>query len=173
MLDVSRIETGRQRLTVRPSRSRSAAQAAIARAPTGDSSISWEAGLYPRPLATRPGSATLSGSPPKRPDRDAVRPPIRIVLGASHHLVSASVKDLGTPVPDDAVSYLFDLSYVYPAAADRREGLGLGLFVARSIAQSLHGDVRYQRPEGGADSGNCFVLAIPRARPEPLPFSSE
>ncbi len=174
LLDVSRVETGRLKLSIRPFSLTAAAQDAIAKAPEGRS-IHLDA---PPDLPPALGDEAKVSQVLWILVRNAllVTPPdraVRVTLGANLRDLSAEVEDGGPAVPDDAVPRLFEVSHVYPTAVDRRDGLGLGLFVARGMARAQGGDVRLQRPSGSGGPGNCFALTIPRANPEPGPLAAE
>lgn len=70
------------------------------------------------------------------------------------------VEDHGPGIPEEFVPRLFDR---FSQGADgelKREGAGLGLAIARSFAEALGGDLRYEpaRPHGAR-----FLLELPRA----------
>ena len=174
MLEVSRVESGRLKVSLRPFSLRSAAQEAVSRAPSGRFVV----------LEGDPGLPDAVGDEAKvgraiwilLQNALLVTPadlPVRIALGASRQVVAATVEDQGPIIPEEALTKLFDLPYVYPGAVDNRYGLGLGLFVARGIARAIGGDVRFERPEDGAPRGSRFVLTVPRASPEPFPLGPE
>jgi len=174
MLEVSRVESGRLKVSLRPFSLRSAAQEAVARAPSGRFVVLGDGSGLPDAVGdeAKVGHAiwillqnALLVTPADLP--------VRIALGASSQLVAATVEDQGPAIPDEALPKLFDLPYAYPDAVDRRNGLGLGLFVARGIARAVGGDVTFKRPDHGAPRGSCFVVTVPRASPEPLQHGSE
>ncbi|HEV3339197.1 MAG TPA: ATP-binding protein, partial [Pirellulales bacterium] len=67
--------------------------------------------------------------------------------------VLARVIDSGAGVPAGIVERLFE-----PFVTRKPEGIGLGLAVARQIAQSHGGSLVYRREE----DATCFELAIPK-----------
>jgi signal transduction histidine kinase len=72
--------------------------------------------------------------------------------------VQLAVLDRGPGLPADHVERLFE-----PFYTTRTQGLGLGLNICRSIAESLGGALQADnRPGGGA----VFTLTLPRATPE-------
>lgn len=72
--------------------------------------------------------------------------------------VQLAVLDRGPGLPADHVERLFE-----PFYTTRSQGLGLGLNICRSIAESLGGALQADnRPDGGA----VFTLTLPRATPE-------
>ncbi|HWB11588.1 MAG TPA: HAMP domain-containing sensor histidine kinase [Pirellulales bacterium] len=86
---------------------------------------------------------------------EAAGPGGRVRLGlvetATH--VAARVIDSGPGVPDGLAERLFE-----PFATRKPEGIGLGLAVARQIAESHGGSLVYRREE----DTTCFELAIPK-----------
>lgn len=64
------------------------------------------------------------------------------------------VQDAGPGIAPELVSSLFDRFTVGPASS----GLGLGLYLARSVAQAHGGSLTIEEPES---AGACFRLALP------------
>lgn len=93
-------------------------------------------------------------SPPDRPieisaSREAGRSVVRI-------------RDYGPGVPKEVMSHLFDAFFRNtPKSMPRQEGTGLGLTIARGIAQALGGSLRASLPEGG---GMELTLKLPSGR---------
>jgi two-component system OmpR family sensor kinase len=69
--------------------------------------------------------------------------------------VSVSVVDHGPGVPPDRVDELFGR---FARLGSTRRGLGLGLYLSRSIARRHGGDVVHQPTPGG---GATFTLTLP------------
>jgi len=69
------------------------------------------------------------------------------------------VVDHGPGVPDEFVPLLFERFSQGEGARPRRQGAGLGLAIAKSYANALGGDVRYEAAE---PSGACFHFELPR-----------
>ncbi|MEQ1503667.1 MAG: hybrid sensor histidine kinase/response regulator [Myxococcota bacterium] len=133
-----------------------------------------------RPLADERGVALADDVPPEL----AVRVDADRVVQALGNLVSNAVKfaeraitlsarridgeveivvdDDGPGIPPELVAELFDR---FVRTEGPRGGAGLGLWIARGIAQAHHGTIRAEnRPEGGAR----FVLALPVAADHPV-----
>ena len=69
-------------------------------------------------------------------------------------LLSFTVRDTGIGIPAADAQHLFD-AFAQGAASDRRSGTGLGLTIARQLAQAMGGDVSYQARE---TRGSKFVF---------------
>jgi two-component system sensor kinase FixL len=67
--------------------------------------------------------------------------------------VRASVRDFGTGLPADAPERIFDRFF-----STKREGTGIGLFIARSIVVAHGGTLYAENAEG---SGAQFWLRLP------------
>ena len=79
--------------------------------------------------------------------------PVTIGVGNGDGLVRLSVTDGGPGIPEDVVGRIFEPFY----SADGVQGAGLGLAIARELAERLHGslDVRSQA------SATVFTLTLP------------
>ena len=67
--------------------------------------------------------------------------------------VRASVRDFGTGLPTEKPERVFDRFF-----STKREGMGIGLFIARSIVDAHGGTLRAENAEGG---GAQFWLRLP------------
>jgi signal transduction histidine kinase len=67
------------------------------------------------------------------------------------------VKDTGPGPPPHLHDKLFE-----PLVSDKPDGVGLGLSVARDVAQQHGGRLGWERQDGLT----CFTLVLPQARPE-------
>ncbi|HEX6808511.1 MAG TPA: ATP-binding protein [Gemmatimonadaceae bacterium] len=109
---------------------------------------------------------------------DRYAPPgTTINLDACRHgeAICFSVSDRGPGVPPAEVQRIFHPFYQPAARAGARTGgAGLGLAIARGLAQAQEGDVRYEPRIGG---GSVFTLSLPAmddadsTRPAPLATS--
>ena len=62
-------------------------------------------------------------------------------------------------MPDEFVPLLFERFSQAEESTSRRQGAGLGLAIAKSFANALGGDLRYESAE---PSGACFHFELPR-----------
>jgi diguanylate cyclase (GGDEF)-like protein/PAS domain S-box-containing protein len=85
---------------------------------------------------------------------------IEIVVDADPTTVTVAVVDHGDGVPPDRVDELFGR---FARLGSTRRGLGLGLYLSRSIARRHGGDVAHQPTPGG---GATFVLTLPASAEE-------
>ena len=84
-------------------------------------------------------------------------PPIE-VRTRWNEVMDLIVLDHGPGVPDEFVPLLFE-RFSQAERASRRKGAGLGLAIAKSYANALGGDLRYEPAE---PSGACFHFELPR-----------
>ena len=70
--------------------------------------------------------------------------------------VRASVRDFGTGLPADLPERVFDRFF-----STKREGMGIGLFIARSIVAAHGGTLSAENVEGG---GAQFLLRLPASK---------
>jgi signal transduction histidine kinase len=86
-------------------------------------------------------------------------------LDADARRISITVTDGGTPIPRKYVRHLFKRFYRMPNRETRRQsGVGLGLYIVRSILKLHKGQVVVTpdavRPDG--HHGNAFALVLPK-----------
>ncbi len=86
--------------------------------------------------------------------------PVNVTVRTAGDQVEIEVRNHGMGVAPDEVEHLFQ-KYTYARDTDRT-GLGLGLYLARTIARAHGGELRGEPAEGG---GSTFVISLPRARP--------
>jgi signal transduction histidine kinase len=82
--------------------------------------------------------------------------PAPIVIGVSsthHREIEIWISDAGPGVPAERLSHLFDSFYT-----SKPHGMGLGLSIARSIAEAHGGRIRV---ENNRDSGATFKITLP------------
>ena len=81
------------------------------------------------------------------------------MVGTDPSAVYLSVSDNGRGIPQESLPQVFDRLYQDPNAVDgRRNGLGLGLYIAREIV-NLHGGRMWVASEPG--SGSTFSFTLP------------
>jgi len=85
-------------------------------------------------------------------------PPIEVRTRWSE-VMDLIVVDHGPGVPDEFVPLLFERFSQAEESTSRRQGAGLGLAIAKSFANALGGDLRYEPAE---PSGACFHFELPR-----------
>jgi signal transduction histidine kinase len=85
------------------------------------------------------------------------------------HTVRLVVDDEGPGLADADLPYLFDLNYqsaINGRTAGRRNGLGLGLAIARMLARAHGGELTAaNRPGGGARFTLCMPVSTSFAEP--------
>lgn len=74
-------------------------------------------------------------------------------------VVDLVVQDHGPGVPDEFVPLLFERFSQADGSRAAHSGAGLGLAIAKSFANALGGDVRYEPAE---PTGACFHFELPR-----------
>jgi signal transduction histidine kinase len=73
--------------------------------------------------------------------------------------VVVEVKDNGVGIPQDDQKYIFQKFFRSKNALRyQTQGSGLGLYIVKSIAEKLGGDVRFKSQEG---VGSTFWLILP------------
>jgi signal transduction histidine kinase len=90
------------------------------------------------------------------------RPPIAVQAAAEAGTAQIEVSDAGPGVPDSFAPHLFERFTRAPGAGLRGEGMGLGLWIVRTLAQANEGDAWYER---GLAGGSRFCIRLPLARP--------
>jgi histidine kinase len=73
---------------------------------------------------------------------------------------TVTVADTGVGIDPSELGHVFDRFY-RSADAERREGTGIGLTIARGLAQAQGGDLRAESP--GRGRGSTFRLEVPVA----------
>jgi PAS domain S-box-containing protein len=88
--------------------------------------------------------------------------PIEIVVERDGGRATVSVMDRGIGVPPEARERVFDRFYqVEEVSHHSTVGLGLGLYLARQIAEAHGGEIRCEGRDGG---GSVFRFTLPLAR---------
>ena len=90
--------------------------------------------------------------------------PIRVTLSSSSRHVTLSVNNHGTTIDAEDLPHLFDRFYRTDKARSREQGssggFGLGLAIARGIAESHGGEIACTSDE---QSGTTFTVTLPEA----------
>lgn len=75
------------------------------------------------------------------------------------------VRDAGLGIAPEAQARIFEeFVQMHNEARDRRQGLGLGLAIARRLALLMNGDIVVRSALG---QGSCMTVSLPRAEPPP------
>ncbi|MCL5109371.1 MAG: PAS domain-containing sensor histidine kinase [Chloroflexi bacterium] len=88
---------------------------------------------------------------------------VALVVNPGPEGVVAAVVDRGPGIPAEQLGRLFQRYYRAAAARDRREGLGLGLYITKALVEA-HGGRIWVESEVGKGSRFCFTL--PPAGPD-------
>ncbi len=88
-------------------------------------------------------------------------PTITVRLRADHS-AHIDVEDKGPGIPPDEQERIFDRAYrLRQRDGTDREGLGLGLYISRELAQRLGGSLTVDSEHG---QGSTFTLTLPFGR---------
>jgi two-component system CheB/CheR fusion protein len=110
----------------------------------------WDSSRITQALSNLVGNAVKHGTPGK---------PIDVHVRSDNGHAIAEVHNEGA-IPDDILSTLFVPFAARGGGKHRQDGLGLGLFIAQSIARAHHGDLQV---DSSAERGTTFRLVLPRA----------
>jgi two-component system, OmpR family, sensor kinase len=88
---------------------------------------------------------------------------VTVRVGEENGGVALAVSDTGVGIPEDQLPLIFE-RFHRADAARAEEGVGLGLSIARQIAEA-HGGTIEARSKPGV--GSTFVLLLPREKPGP------
>lgn len=83
---------------------------------------------------------------------------IDLALGPSQ-TVKVAVTDPGIGISEQDLPHIFERFYKADSQPGRANGLGLGLFISRNLAQAMHGQLVATSEEG---KGSTFMLLLPR-----------
>lgn len=168
MLDVSRIETGRLKLSIRPFSLVPLAQDLVLQfSPDREIRLECDPDL-PEALADRARIESvlriLVGNALRVTPQNLA---VIVTIRAPHGDLEVAVEDRGPTIHADLLPSIFGLARPYPSSVDRREGLGFGLFVAEGTVRALGGEIRVECPYPAEPFGNRFVFTISRADSAP------
>jgi two-component system sensor kinase FixL len=91
--------------------------------------------------------------------RNVASPEVRIATRSAGDGVLVSVEDNGSGIPPAEFEHLFKAF-----SSSKGAGLGLGLAISKTIAQTHGGDLLVD--PGGAGRGACFTLRLPLPPPD-------
>jgi signal transduction histidine kinase len=83
---------------------------------------------------------------------------VRVSAGAANGEVRIAVRDVGPGIPRDQQGRIFEKFGRADVEGGSKPGTGLGLFIARSIAEAHGGSLEVS---SGADRGSTFTLTLP------------
>jgi len=87
--------------------------------------------------------------------------PIEISVGDADGAARLAVRDHGIGIPPDRLPYIFE-RFERAVSSRAYAGLGLGLYIVRSIVEALGGSIRVESTLG---SGTIFTVDLPPAGP--------
>ncbi len=86
--------------------------------------------------------------------------PIEITARRDDDVIAITVADRGPGIPGALAERVFEPFFRPPGAAPDARGAGLGLSIARRLAEAQHGRLTYEPRSGG---GSTFTLYVPAA----------
>jgi signal transduction histidine kinase len=86
---------------------------------------------------------------------------VRVSAAASNGAVQIAVRDAGPGIPSEQQGRIFEKFGRADVEGGSKPGTGLGLFIARSIAEAHGGSLEVS---SGADPGSTFTLTVPISR---------
>jgi two-component system phosphate regulon sensor histidine kinase PhoR len=91
------------------------------------------------------------------------RPPVRLIVAPTGDALEIAVRDAGTGIAREEEERIFEKFYRSdPELARAPSGTGLGLYIARALAERMDGMLAVGSAPG---RGTEFVLTLPRPRP--------
>ncbi len=89
---------------------------------------------------------------------------VEVVLAQKNGSVIISIIDQGPGIPKEILPQIFDRFYQESTTSDDREGLGIGLTIAKEIMLLHHGKIEVESRESGTE----FILVLPKANQKPI-----
>lgn len=125
--------------------------------PLGDGRADCDSGRIHQLLGNLIGNAHNHGDP---------QAPVEVRSEGRPDRVIVEVHNRGTAIPPDQLLRIFD-PFSQGESRGRRHGLGLGLFISRSIVEAHHGTIAVT---SSAEDGTRFRVALPRSPASPAAF---
>lgn len=95
---------------------------------------------------------------------------VDLTLGPSQ-MVKIAVSDPGLGISEQDLPHIFERFYKASSQPNRANGLGLGLYISQSLAQSMRGQIIANSEEG---KGSTFMVLLPRHdQTAPLPDNQQ
>lgn len=116
----------------------------------GDARGEWDSGRIHQLLANLIGNAHHHGDP---------QIPVEVRSEGRASSVLVEIHNGGTPIPPDVAARIFD-PFVQGETSSRRQGLGLGLYISRTIVAAHDGTITVRSSEA---EGTRFVVELPRS----------
>lgn len=86
---------------------------------------------------------------------------VEVVLSTEERMVAFRVSDTGAGLAPDQLAHIFERFYRVDKSRSRAfGGSGIGLTIARSLAQAMGGEIRVA--SAGLDQGSSFTLTLPQ-----------
>lgn len=119
---------------------------------SGDLAGEWDAARLRQVISNLLQNAIQHGAPDQ---------PVAITLRGTDGDITLAVQNMGEPVPEEAISTLFD-PMVRLASRDKSRppgSIGLGLYICREIAKAHHGGIAVK---SSANEGTTFTVTLPK-----------
>jgi signal transduction histidine kinase len=119
----------------------------------GDLGGEWDPARIGQVFSNLVGNAIKHGRP---------NGPVHLALSADAAHVTATVHNIGDPIPEEDLARIFEPLRGSAAGEQQEAGLGLGLYITREIVHAHAGDVTVV---SSASDGTTFTVTLPRRRP--------
>jgi PAS domain S-box-containing protein len=88
---------------------------------------------------------------------------VRVGVGVDREMAQLVVRDQGVGIPEADLPFVFDRFYRVKAHEQQATGLGLGLYITRSLVELHGGDIAVQSRVG---AGTTFTVSLPYGEPD-------
>lgn len=122
-------------------------------ASTGDLRGTWDETRLSQLLSNLVENAIRHGTSEK---------PVTVAAVGEAEKVQITVHNDGAPIPRSEIQRIFEPMSQAEGGSKRAEGVGLGLYIARSIAKAHHGAIDV---ESSKETGTTFTVCLPRHLP--------